>query len=98
MSRHHGVHTIKWTVTQKGTQNGKGCEVLPNGKLGPMQNLSVSIGTKTCHAYRPLMPQIKFTYHTDSKAKSSGGSTATRSEIYTFIDGEYRMTYIHMVE
>lgn len=59
-----------------------------------MQIKDMLIDTKFVNVYKPILPDLKFTYHTSSNTNSTGGMV--RAEEYVWgPDGRYHLSKVY---
>lgn len=77
---------------RSGSAYPKGADGEPAGELTYFPDMLID--TKYVRAYKPIMPDLKFTYHSSSNTNSVGGTV--RAEEYTWgPDGRYHLAKVY---
>lgn len=89
-----------YTILQALLRDGQGYALNSNGEAyGSILVLNGKVAdTENCYVYKPIAPQLKFTYYNTNAAPQA--IQQARIEIYTYIDGKYVMTdsYTRLIE
>lgn len=77
---------------RSGSAYPKGADGEPAGELTYFPDMLID--TKYVRAYKPIMPDLKFTYHSSNNTNSVGGTV--RAEEYTWgPDGRYHLAKVY---